>query len=180
MANDLLSQVLGSVLGGNTASSQAQDNPLGGLGGLGGMLGGMLGGRAQPAGGGDGDSPLAGKGALLAMLLPLAMQWVQRNGGVGGLLDRFKQQGYGQQAASWVSTGENEPLSAEAVNEVMGGDELSQLSQQLGVPTDQVAGGLAELLPQLVNQLTPAGEVTPDADATLTSSLSALTQAFGR
>jgi len=180
MANDLLSQILGSVLGGNAASSPGQENPLGGLGGLGGMLGGMLGGGARPADGGGGESPLAGKGALLAMLLPLAMQWVQRNGGVGGLLDRFKQQGYGQQAASWVSTGDNEPLSADAVNDVLGGNELSQLSQQLGVPTDQVAGGLAELLPQLVNQLTPAGEVTPDADATLNSSLSALTQAFGR
>jgi uncharacterized protein YidB (DUF937 family) len=144
------------------------------------MLGGMLGGGAQPAGGADGESPLAGKGALMAMLLPLAMQWVQRNGGVGGLLDRFKQQGYGQQAASWVSTGENQPLSADAVHEVLGSDEISQLSQKLGVPTEHVAGGLAELLPQLVNQLTPSGEVTPDADNTLTSSLSSLTQMFGR
>ena len=62
-------------------------------------------------------------GLLLAMLLPLAMQWVQRNGGVGGLLERFRQKGYSQQAASWVSTGENEPLSTHAVSEVVVDDE---------------------------------------------------------
>ena len=95
---------------------------------------------------------------MLAMLLPLAMQWVQRNGGIGALLQRFQQQGFGQQAASWVSTGENQPVDAQAVTEVVGAEDLSKLSQQLGVPQEEVAGGLAQVLPQVVNHLTPDGD----------------------
>ena len=122
---------------------------LGGLGGLGGALGNVLGRGVDPQADAAGDSPAAtGKGAMLAMLLPLAMQWVQRNGGIGALLQRFQQQGFAQQAASWVSTGENQPWDAQAVTEVVGAEDLSKLSQQLGVPQEEVASGLAQVLPQ--------------------------------
>ena len=183
MANDFLGQILGSVLG-NGASGQ--QNPMGGgLGGLGGLLGGILGGNNRPAGGGldDSESPggLAGLGgsgmggsgmgnkgsALLVMLLPLAMQWVQRNGGLGGVLQRFQRKGYSQQAASWVSTGPNEALEPQAVNDVVGTDELSRLSQQLGVSQDEVSTGMAQILPEMVNRLTPQGGVPDDGDETL-------------
>ena len=170
MANDFLSQILGSALGGGS----------GGLGGgLGNVLGSVLGGGSQGAADND-DAPLAGKGALLAMLLPLAIQLIQRNGGVGGLMDQFRQAGHGQQVASWVSTGENEPVDPQAVGEVLGLDELSQLSQRLGVSSDQVASGLAQILPQVVNHLSPSGDMQPDADDTLNAALSSLTQNFGR
>jgi hypothetical protein len=84
------------------------------------------------------------------MPLPLAIQWVQRNGGVGATLDRFKQRGLSQQAASWVSTGEIQPVDAQTMSDVVGSEELSRLSQQLGVPHEQVASHLAEILPQVV------------------------------
>ena len=179
MANDFLSQILGSALGGNAGASGG----LGGLGGLGGGLGNVLGsvlGGGSPGATADDDSPLGGKGALLAMLLPLAIQLIQRNGGVGGLLDRFKQAGHGPQVASWLSTGENQPVDPQAVGQVIGLDELSQLSQRLGVPSDQVASGLAQILPQVVNHLSPAGDMQEDADDTLSAALSSLTQNFGR
>jgi uncharacterized protein YidB (DUF937 family) len=176
MSNDLLSQILGSALGGNAGSAGG----LGGLGGgLGNVLGGVLGGGSQ-AGSLDDNAPLGGKGALLAMLLPLAIQLIQRNGGVGGLMDQFRQAGHGQQVASWLSTGENEPVDPQAVGQVFGMDELSQLSERLGVSSDQIAGGLAQILPQVVNQLSPAGEMQPDADDTLDSALSSLMKNFGR
>ncbi|HWP12725.1 MAG TPA: YidB family protein [Ramlibacter sp.] len=191
MANDFLSQVLGSVLGSSAGGQQGAPGGLGGLGGLGGpagvgggldsVLGSVLRGNADSQeGAGRGDSPLGGKGALLAMLIPVAMQWVQRNGGVGALLERFNQRGYSQQAASWVSTGENEPIDPQAVGQVVGTEELSRLSQQLGLPNDQVAGGLAQVLPQVVNHLTPAGNVPPDADDILGSGLAALQQFMGQ
>ena len=177
MPNDFLGQILGSVFGNVTGGQQELP---GGLGGLGGVLGNMFGrGSGQEDGGASGSSPIGGKGALLAMLLPLAMQWVQRNGGIGAVLDRFKQQGYSQQAASWVSTGENQPVDAQAVTEVVGADELSRLSQQLGVPHEQVASGLADILPQVVNHLTPAGDVPSDADDVLGSGLAALERMLG-
>lgn len=183
MANDFLGQILGGVLGNGGAGQQ---NPLGG--GLGGLLGGILGGNDRPSGGGLDDSGLLGGlggmaglggtarggsgmgnkgGALLVMLLPLAMQWVQRNGGLGGVLQRFQHKGYSQQAASWVSTGPNEALEPQAVNDVVGTDELSRLSQQLGVSQDEVSTGMAQILPEMVNRLTPQGGVPDDGDETL-------------
>jgi uncharacterized protein YidB (DUF937 family) len=177
MSNDFLSRVLGSVLGDSAGAQAGLGGSGGGLGGLGNLLGGLLGGRAAAN---DAGAPAAGKGAMLAVLLPLAIQLIQRNGGVGGLLQRLTQGGYGQQAQSWVSTGENQPVGLDAVTDIMGADELSRLSQQLGVPSEQVAGGLAEILPHVVDQLTPQGQVPADADDVLGSSLSQLTQAFGQ
>jgi uncharacterized protein YidB (DUF937 family) len=140
----------------------------------------MLGGGAARDREDDGGSPLGGKGALLAMLLPLAMQWVQRNGGIGAVLERFQQKGYSQQAASWMSTGSNQLVGSEAIGEVVGAEELSRLSQQLGVGQDEVASGLAQILPEVVNHLTPQGDLPGDADHVLDAGLSALEQMLGQ
>ncbi len=188
MANPLLGQILGSVFsnamrgrtGGTPYGGGLGGSPggMGGLGGagLGGLLGGMMGGRARGGIGGLGGN----KGMLLAMLLPFAMQWVQRNGGVGAVLDRFKQKGYRQQADSWVSTGPNHLLDTGAVDEVVGSQELSRLSQQLGVPEQEVADGFAEILPEMVDQLTPQGQLAPDADDALSGGMSELEQEMSR
>ena len=182
MANDFLGQILGSVLGNARAGQQS----LMGGGGLGDLLGGLMGGGAGQAGGGSGGlgmgqgqsgSGMGNKGgALMLLLLPLAMQWVQRNGGIGGVLERFKNKGYGQQAASWVSTGENEELQPQAVNELMGTEELSRMSQQLGVSEEEVSSGMAQILPEMVNQLTPQGGVPDDGDEVLNRGTSMLEQ----
>lgn len=179
MANPLLGQVLGSVFahamrGRSRAGPFAQGNAGIGAGeaALGGILGGMLGRGGQIKRGRGG---LAGNhGLLLAMLLPYAMQWVQRNGGVGGVLERFRQKGFGKQADSWVSTGGNVDLRAEEADEVVGGEELSRLAKQLGVPEREVALGFAEIVPELVDKLSPGGEVPPEADEALEAGRSEL------
>ncbi|MBA3594984.1 MAG: DUF937 domain-containing protein [Polaromonas sp.] len=193
MANNLIEQILAGVLsngmggrgqpgvhdmspGGGGGGGGGLGDLLGGGGGggLGDLLGGILGGGGAPAGANRdrSSSSFGGSGgALIAMLLPLAMQWVQRNGGLGAVLGKFQQKGYSQQAASWVSTGDNESLSQQAVEDVVGLDELSRLSQQLGVPEQQVANGFAQILPEMVNQLTPQGNVSGDADDALRDSM---------
>ncbi len=182
MANDFLGQILGSVFG---AARGGQQSPMGGGAGtgLGDVLGGLLGagsggglGGMGGAGSGMGMGGMGGKGALMAMLLPLAMQWVQRNGGIGGVLQSFQQKGYSQQAASWVSTGPNEELAPQAVNDVVGMDELSRLSQQLGVSHEEVSSGMAQILPEMVNHLTPQGSVPADGDDVLNRGMSMLEQ----
>ncbi|MDF2465463.1 MAG: pbpA2 [Ramlibacter sp.] len=179
MANPLLGQVLGSLFA-TAMRGRARTGPFGGgsagagvgTAALGGILGGMLGRGGQVTRGRGG---LAGnRGLLLAMLLPYAMQWVQRNGGVGAVLERFRQKGFGKQADSWVSTGGNQPLRAEEADEVVGGEELSRLAQQLGVPEREVALGFAEIVPELVDQLSPGGEVPPEADDALDAGRSEL------
>ena len=157
VANPLLGQILGGIFANAMRGrGRGRGGPFGGgVGGAG--LGGLAGGK---------------RGMLLAMLLPFAMQWVQRNGGLGAVLDRFKQKGYRQQADSWVSTGANQSLQAEAVDNVIGRDELSRLARQLGVPEQEVADGLAEILPEMVDQLSPEGQVPPEADDALDGGLS--------
>jgi uncharacterized protein YidB (DUF937 family) len=169
---------LGSVFE-NAMGGRARSGPFGANsgtagGGLGDLLGGLIGRNSAPIGDARSSSPFGGRGALVAMLLPFAMQWVQRNGGLGAVLDRFRQKGYADHANSWVSSGANKMLDPQAVDDVVGRDELSRLSQQLGVPQQEVAGGFAEILPEMVDQLTPSGQVTPEADEALDAGQSEL------
>ncbi|MDB5742578.1 MAG: hypothetical protein JWR68_893 [Polaromonas sp.] len=188
MANDILGQILGSVLGSaRGADSRSMGGGMDG-GGLGDLLGGLLGRGAGSGAGlgglgglggggmGGGLGGLGGKGAMMALLLPLAMQWVQRNGGIGGVLQRFQQKGYTQQAASWVSTDGNEELAPGAIDDVVGTEELSRLSQQLGVSTEEVSSGMAQILPEMVNHLTPQGSLPDDGDEVLNRGTTILEQ----
>jgi uncharacterized protein YidB (DUF937 family) len=72
------------------------------------------------------------------------------------------QAGLGQQAQSWVSSGQNLPISAEQIRQAVGSGKLQDIAKQLGIDHADAAGGLAELLPQVVNHLTPDGVVQDD------------------
>ena len=177
MPNPFLGQILGSVLGGAMGRSRSGYETgggfpggmgdMGGMGGLGGILGGALGGGGSRGG-------LGGRNAMLALLLPLAMQWVQRNGGIGNVLQRANQRGYGRQASSWVGTGDNEPLEPGAIDDMVGRDEVMRMSQQLGVPEQDVREGFAEILPEMVDRLSPEGRMPQDADQVLDAGQSTL------
>ena len=187
MANPLIGQILGSVFGRSTGGGGTLGG--GGLGGglpggLGSVLGSVFGGAGSPAGaptgvprgGVGGLGGAGGRNAMLALLLPLVLQWVQRSGGVGNVLQRIGQQGYGGQADSWVGAGANQPLPSQAAHELLGPDELARMSSQLGVGADEVAHGVSEILPELVDHLSPQGQLPGDADKTLDAGQSALEQ----
>jgi uncharacterized protein YidB (DUF937 family) len=106
----------------------------------------------------------------------MAMRWVQQNGGVGAVLDRFRQQGLGKKAQSWLSTGDNEPLDEQAVHQVVGSQELAQMAQRLGVPEHEVAEAFADIMPEMVNQLSPQGAMHDQADDVLDESRKTLEQ----
>lgn len=174
-SNPLLGQVLGGVFGhalarrGMRGGIGAGMGGMGGLGGaaLGGILGGMMRGRRGPMGMGVPAGRGGNHAALLMMLLPLAMRWVQRNGGMGAVLERFRRQGYGRQAQSWVSTGDNDTLDEQAVAQVVGDDELRGMAQQLGVPEQEVRHAFAEIMPEMVDKLSPEGQLPQQADEVL-------------
>ena len=84
-------------------------------------------------------------------------------GGLGGLLEQFQKAGFSDHVASWVGTGENAPISGDAIGQVFGNDTVAQIAKQAGVSTDDASAGLAQLLPQLVDHLTPNGQM-PAAD----------------
>lgn len=135
------------------------------------MLGGGLPGVSPsgvPAGRGG------NRNAMLALMLPLVMAWVRRNGGVRNVLSRVNQHGYAPHAASWIGTGGNDPLPADAAHQLLGDDELGAMASQLGVGRDEAAQGFAEVLPEVVDQLSPQGQLPDDADDRLDAGQSVL------
>lgn len=82
-----------------------------------------------------------------------------QTGGLDGLLRRFEQQGLGDVASSWVGTGQNQPISPDALARALGHDRVTQISQQANVPPAQAPSLLAALLPVLIDRLTPQGGV---------------------
>lgn len=80
------------------------------------------------------------------------------------LLEKLKAGGLGDMVQSWVGTGKNKSLSANQVQSALGADTLSGLAEQMGVSESKAASKVAGALPQLINQLTPEGEV-PDQKA---------------
>lgn len=134
------------VLGAATAAMGGQQSQQ--QGGLVGMLGSLTGGSAGNLGG-------------LAALLPVVAGMLSndsQHGGLGGLLEKFNQAGLGDVAKSWVGTGENAPISGEQLSNVLGGDMMGELAAKLGMSQGDAAGGLAQMLPGLIDKLTPQGE----------------------
>jgi uncharacterized protein YidB (DUF937 family) len=93
-------------------------------------------------------------------------------------VEKFKKAGLGNQAASWVSTGQNLPISPDQVNQVIGGDTISQLAGQVGLQPAQLSQGLADVLPDLINQGTPNGQLSTGDEANLTDQLQGLLKGF--
>ena len=131
----------------------------GGGGGLGDLLGGILGGGSR---GGSLQSGGLGGNPMLRMLLPLVASLLM-NGGLQKILGRLQQSGKGGTGQSWVSAGPNEPVDAAAIREALDDEELARIAQQLGVSEDEAAEAVAQVLPDVVDQATPAGEL-PDDD----------------
>lgn len=81
------------------------------------------------------------------------------NGGVGELVDRFRQSGHGEAADSWVQTGPNKELTADQLGKAIGPDILGTLSAQTGLSRDELLKRLAGVLPSAVDQYTPEGRL---------------------
>ena len=72
--------------------------------------------------------------------------------------------GFAEQADSWVGRGANKPISPDAMTQIFGRDGLEQISRQAGISEDEASQGLSQLLPEVVDRMTPEGEV-PEGDA---------------
>jgi uncharacterized protein YidB (DUF937 family) len=103
-----------------------------------------------------------GGNALLSGVLQLVNN--PQTGGLSGLVQAFQNGGMGDIVKSWVSTGQNLPISAEQIQSVLGNDQLQSLAAQAGLDTGQLSGQLAQLLPQVVDRLTPDGTVPEGSD----------------
>ncbi|HSD41582.1 MAG TPA: YidB family protein [Burkholderiales bacterium] len=184
----LLDDLLGGMLGG--AMGQQGEQPMGrgqppaqanAGGGMGSIMMALLpvvlsmlasrGGGASQGGGGLGD--------LLGQVLGGGAQQggMGGMGGFGSLLEQLQRSGYGDQARSWVGTGQNMPIPPDAMEQIFGRGGLAEIARQAGVSEADASRGLSELLPEVVDRVTPNGEV-PDLDS-LAASVNDLSRRLG-
>jgi uncharacterized protein YidB (DUF937 family) len=142
LLDGILSNVVGSL---GSGAVPGQQNPLGAL------LDGLGGGQGQGAN-----------------LLTAAMSLLQQNGGLNGVLDSFRQSGLAQHADSWVSTGPNIGITGDQLQQALGSSSIGNIASQLNMSHGQASSALAQVLPELINQLTPGGQL-PNNHADLIS-----------
>ena len=135
----LLDSVLGSVMGGQ------QDTGAAGAGATGGGLGTLIG--------------MVTNNPQLMQAITGMLSNDGGQGGLGGLMAKFQQAGLGDVVGSWVGSGQNQPVSGEQLTEVLGADTMAGLSEKLGVSQNEAAGQLSNILPGLIDKLTPNGSV---------------------
>lgn len=83
-------------------------------------------------------------------------------GGLAGLQSMFQQGGLGHIVSSWIGTGQNLPISADQLQSVLHSGALQQVAQQAGMDPSRLTGLMSTLLPNLVDKLTPNGQL-PEA-----------------
>lgn len=149
---------LDDIIGGLVGNSQRGGN-IGSGGGLGDILGSVLGGQTT-------RGSFGGKGMLIAFLMPMVLNWIKRNGGLSGALAKITNMGYGNQARSWMSNQEvNDNLDPNEIHHLFDEREIQQVAAHTGANELEVRQGLAELLPEVMNQLTPNGNLDNESDA---------------
>ena len=107
-------------------------------------------------------------------MVQVAMDLFNQNGGLAGVLGKFKTGGFAEQADSWVSKGENLPITAEQITQVLGSGTITNISNKLGMNPDEVSAKIAEYLPQVIDKMTPDGEVNAGSGNLLTAVLGML------
>jgi uncharacterized protein YidB (DUF937 family) len=86
-------------------------------------------------------------------------QLIQQQGGLQGLMSQFGQKGLGDLFSSWVGTGENLPVQASQLENIFGSEKINQLASQLGLDPAQATQIASKLIPSVVDQLTPNGQI---------------------
>lgn len=128
-----------------------------------GALGGAMGGTGSGAAGGENP------------LLQMAMQFIrQQPGGLQGLVESLTKGGLGEQVASWVSQGQNLPVSGGQLASALQGGGIGDLLKNFGMDSPETMDGLAKMLPDVVNQLTPNGRVEAEPAGGLEAQLGGL------
>ncbi|HEP6426458.1 TPA: DUF937 domain-containing protein [Burkholderia cenocepacia] len=129
---------------------------------VGGLIGGQAGGNSQSA------------------LITTALEFINNQpGGLNGLIEKFKAGGAGEIIGSWVGTGENQPISADTLQNVLGSDVVGSLASKVGIDPSQASSILAQVLPHVVNGATPNGEVPAGGQVDTSNVLDTLTQLAG-
>ncbi|TQI81141.1 uncharacterized protein YidB (DUF937 family) [Serratia fonticola] len=92
------------------------------------------------------------------------LQWIEQQGGLQAILDKFRQGNLGDIVASWIGTGENQPISSEHVEQALSSDAIAQLAGKLGIDPAQASALIAQYLPIITDKLSPNGQAPQGGD----------------
>ena len=95
-------------------------------------------------------------------LLTGVMGMIDRAGGLPVILQQLKDSGLSDHVASWIGTGDNQTVSGNQITDALGNENIEHIAHDSGIDTQHVSSGLAQLLPQIIDQLTPNGQVPED------------------
>ena len=187
----LLDDLMGQLAGGAPQAGLGREHPAaqagGSAGGMGPLLAALLpvalsmlagaGGRQPQARGG---AQAGGLGDVLSQVLGGASGGASgagAAGGLGALLEQFQRAGFGAEADSWVARGQNRALPPDALDRVFGRDAMAEIARRAGVSEADASRGLAQVLPEVVDHVTPDGQVPKDDQ--LLAGVDALTRKLG-
>ncbi|MGH7048067.1 MAG: YidB family protein [Stellaceae bacterium] len=124
----------------------------------------------------DSIGSLLGKDDAAATSVPEALVAAlgSHEGGLGGLIEKFQGAGLGDVVASWVGSGQNQPVDPDALHGILGNDLVQQIVAKTGLPIEQLLPQIAQHLPQLVDHVTADGEVPTSGSSLLDAGLSFL------
>lgn len=131
---------------------------------IGGAVGGML---------GQGDKG----GGVNAMLLQQLIAMLSKPGALGNLTSAFQGAGLGNVLQSWLGSGQNLPISGDQVRQVLGSGTVADLAKSAGIGEGDASSALAGLLPQVIDKLSPGGNLPSQGD--LGGALASLGKLFG-
>ena len=123
----------------------------------------MLRGTGQPAAG-AGQGGIGGLLGQLSSSLGSTSAGGILSGGLGELVDRFKQSGQSETAESWVKTGPNQQLTPAQLEQAIGPEVLDTLSKQTGLAREELLSRLCRELPDAVDKYTPQGRLPTEAE----------------
>ena len=110
-------------------------------------------------------------GGQQGSMAQVAMEMFNNNGGLSGIVDKFKAGGLSEQVASWVGTGENIAVSPEQISSVMGEGTIADMAAKFGLSPEVLSAQIAQYLPTVVDKLTPNGEVNAESSGGLLSTV---------
>jgi uncharacterized protein YidB (DUF937 family) len=86
---------------------------------------------------------------------------VSDEGGLDAMVGKLNEAGYGDAVNTWIGGGPNQPVDPQALGAALGDEEVQRLAGKSGLDVATLLPLLATFLPQIINMLTPKGQV-PD------------------
>jgi uncharacterized protein YidB (DUF937 family) len=98
-------------------------------------------------------------GVVGAGATTLLNSFIEKQGGLQNVVAQFEKNGLGDTMKSWISQGQNLPITADQIHQALGSDMVKNLAAKMGLPADKIAELLAQHLPQAIDKVTPDGKL---------------------